>query len=124
METQNNLEIGIGTKETEALKPATVEIKEVRIDSVGTKANKKVVCSCKHPDREETIDISSMKYEKNKKLVESGLWLNLDEDEKVRKGSALAVLMEKVNATVIKELVSKSCETIQDDKGYLTFKAY
>jgi len=124
METQENLKIGIGTKEVEALKPATVKIVKVRIEEVGDKKNKKVVCSVKHPDREEPIDISTVKYERNDKIQTVGLWLNLDEDNLIRKGSALAVLLTFLKAETIEQLEDKEITTIQDDKGYLCFKAY
>lgn len=123
MET-NELEIGIGTKEIENLKPATVRIVNVNIEEVGKKGNKKLVCSCKHPDREEEINLSAVKYNQKDKLVTSGLWLNKDEDDLIRKGSALANFMENVSVTTLLELVTKEVPTTTDEKGYLCFKAY
>jgi len=125
METQENLEtVGIGTKEMQQLKPATVKIVKAEISEVGDKKNKKVVCTSKHPDREETISISSVKYAVKNVLKESGLWFNQDEDNNIRKGSALAVLLEKTNSANIKELEGKEIETEEDEKGFLCFKAY
>jgi len=124
METQNELELGIGSKEAITLKPANVKITETKIVEVGEKHNKKVVCVVKHPDREEPIEISSVKYERNGKLLVTGLWVNKDEDNLIQKGSALAVLMNFLNAEVIKDLTDKEVATTEDDKGYLCFKAY
>ena len=123
MET-NELEIGIGTKEVESLKPAKVRIVDVVVEEVGKNNNKKVVCTCKHPDREEKIKLSGVKYNLKDKLVTSGLWLNRDEDDLIRKGSALANFMEHIEAKTLLEMVTKEVHTTTDDKGYLCFKAY
>ena len=125
MEEQNELEMGIGTKEAVTLKPAKVKIVSVRIEEVGEKKNKKLVCTCKHPDREETIDISSVKFEgKGNKLVVIGLWINKDEDDLIRKGSALAIFMNHIAAQTPKDIAGRECDTTEDDKGYLCIKAY
>ena len=126
METNEtpNLEIGIGTKEMVALKPSEVEIKEVNQEEVGEKKNIKIVCTVKHPDKPETIKISSLKYIKADKVIETGLWLNKDEDNLIRKGSALAVFMNKLNVSKLTELKGKKVQTDTDSKGYLTFKAF
>lgn len=125
MENDEILNLETGTKEITALKPATVKIMKVEIQEVGEKKNKKLVCNVKHPDKEDTVNISSVKYETNKSKLETvGLWLNLDEDGKLRKGSALNVLMDKLGAKIPSELVDKESETTQDEKGYLTFKGY
>ena len=124
MESQNELETGIGSKEATTLKPAQVRIVDVRIVEVGEKRNKKIVCDVKHPDKEETIKISAVKYEHNGRLEEVGLWFNKDEDKLVTKGSALAVFMNFLNVTTIKDLKDKEVLTAEGEKGYLCFKAY
>lgn len=124
METDGNLEnTGIGNKEVESLKPAKVAIKSANIEEVGDKGNKKVVCSVKHPDKEEEIKISAVKYAQKDKIKVVGLWVNLDEDKLIRKGSSLATFLVKVGAGNIKELEGKEVDTDLDDKGYLCFKA-
>lgn len=125
METQEEiLNTETGTKEIEKLKPEKVKIEKVEIVEVGEKKNKKLVCNVKHPAREETIAISSVKFEKNKKLQEVGLWINFDEDKKLRKGSSVAVLFEKAGVKKALELEGKELETTEDERGYLCFKAY
>jgi len=124
MESQNELEIGIGTKEATTLKPAQVKIIDVRIVEVGEKRNKKVVCDVKHPDKEETIKISAVKYEKNKQLEEVGLWINKDEDSLITKGSALAVFMNFLKAETLKDLRDKEILTTEGERGFLCFKIY
>ena len=130
MEEQDILNYETGTKETISLQPATVEIKEVSIKTVGEKGNKKIMCLVKHPAKEEVVEVSSAKYEKAEKLTVSGLWINFEKDdqgketEKLQKGSALTNFMKFKEAKTPKELVGKNCETVLDDKGFLCFKAY
>lgn len=124
MEEQNELEIGIGTKEATSLKPAKVVVVSVTIEEVGEKDNKKVSLAVKHPDKEETIKISQVKYFKGDKVVTFGTWLNKDEDGLIRKGSALALVLEKAEVSTIKELEAKEFDTDVDDKGYLCLKLF
>jgi hypothetical protein len=124
MEDQAILNLETGTKEIQALTPKTVKIEQVKVEPIGNKGNRKVICSVKHPDREDLIDISGVKYESKTSLRVSGLWVNLDEDEKIRKGSPLATFMAKVGARSPAELKDREIETTEDEKGYLVFKAY
>ena len=124
-ETQNELQIGIGNEEAAAtLKPEIVKILSAKIEVVGKKNAKKVVCLCKHPAKEEPISISEVKYEKIGKLETSGLWFNQDSKKLIKKGSALATLMQSLGCQTIEALVGKDVATTTDDKGYLCFKAY
>ena len=124
MEEELNMEVG--TKEIKKLQPAKVKIGEVNIEEVkfGTKTNRKVVCGCLHPAREEAVRISGVRYELNGKLITAGLWFNKDDEGKIQKGSATAVMMEKLEVTKLIDLKGKEVETVVDDKGYLIFKIY
>ena len=124
METQEILNTEIGEKEVILLKPAKVKIVKVEVEQVGEKKNNKLTCSVKHPDKEETMKVSSVKYENKGKLDVVGLWVNLDEDKKIRKSSSLAVLMSFLGVAILRELEGKEIETTTDEKGYLVFKAY
>ena len=127
-ETVDKLNIGIGNKEMVSLEAKQVKILTVSVEEQKTKEGKhvgeKVVCICKHPDKEEAIAISSVEYMKNKQIKTAGTWFNTDSDDKIQKGSALSFLMVKLGAASIKGLEGKDAETIIDDKGYLAFKAY
>jgi len=126
MEEQTNLEnIGIGDKEVQTLKPAKVKIVKATVETVGEKGNRKVQCECQHPEKTDgNIRISSAQVLKNKTVTSSGLWFNLDEDERIRKGSTLALFLQYMGVSAVKELEGKEVDTEQDDKGYLSFKAY
>ena len=122
--TNEEMKTGIGTQEAVTLKPMSVLIKEVKIEEVGEKKGKKVIVSCKHPDKEELIKISQVKWENKGKLEVTGLWFNLDSEKKIRKNSSLAVFLKSMSCETLEALVNKTVATIADDKGYLTFKAY
>ena len=126
METQEKLEKEVGTKEPEILKPAKVKVEKVNFVEVkfGSQVREKVVCSAKHPDREELIEISKVKYQKKDKLQTSGLWYKEDEDGLIQKGTALAELLNFTGSRNIKELIGKEIDTVADEEGYLCFKAY
>ena len=123
-ENQEELNVPIGTEEAKKLEPKQVKIVEVRVEEVGNKGAKKVVCDVKHPDNENTIQISSIKYENKGKLASVGLWVNKDSENKLRKGSTLVYFLNTMGAKTIAELKDKDCATTTDEQGYLTFKAY
>ena len=125
MEKQEELEKGIGTIESEmqSLKPAKVNIVKVEIVEVGDKKNKKVNCIVKHPDREETITISSASILREKKVITTGMWYNLDKEENIQKGSTLATFLNITSSKNLKELEGKEVETELEGR-FLCFKAY
>jgi len=122
------MSIGVGTKETVALAAAEVLVSEVAIeeqtDKTGKRIGDKIVLTCKHPDKDELIKISSVKYEKNNQIKVTGIWFNKDEEGKIQKGSALALMMDKLVAKTINDFKGKSLPTTQDAKGYLCIKVY
>ena len=124
MNEQAELNIGIGTLDQEkiVLKPAKVKIVSVGIDE--TPKAKKIVFECKHPSRENTIMISSVAHIVERQVKVAGTWLNLDKENKLQKGSALAVFLGKIGASSIKEAIGKEVETEIGTNNYLCFKAY
>lgn len=126
MEEQTSLDTGIGNTESITLqaKPVKVVKIEIRKVEIKGKQNEKVVAFCKHPDREETIEISQVKYESKGKLVISGLWISKDKESKLIKNSATAILLNSLGCKTIREIENKDISTIPDEKGYLSFKAY
>ena len=124
MEEQDILNLETGTKESISLEPKKVKIVKVSIKEVGEKKIPKAAFSVKHPDKEENIDVSSIKYENKGKLDFSGSWVNFDEDKKIRKGSALATFMAFKNVKMLKDFEGLEVETVLDEKGYICLKAY
>ena len=123
METQNELDMKIGTLEPVKLHPANVIIISAEVRESPKKA-KYVVLTCKHPEAVEYIEISQIAYLKNNQLSESGLWINKDPEGNIQKGSPLAVFLVMFGLGTIKEAVGKQLPTILNSKGYLCFKAY
>lgn len=125
-DTQEKLKKGIGTKEPEILKPAKVKIVKVDLVEVtfGKKTNEKVVCTVKHPDRDEPINISTVKVLRKDKVKTSGIWYSADEDGNVAKNSVLADLLKFANIENTLQLVDKEFDTLADDDGFLCLKAY
>lgn len=123
MENQNELNIGLGTKEPikAGLKPAKVKIVSVSVEP--TAKARKIVFAVKHPDKEETIKISSVSFLDGREVKVVGTWLNLDSEGLIQKGSGLYVLLSKLGVSNIQEAVNKEIDTELDDK-YLCFKAY
>lgn len=124
-ETQTELDKEVGTIEPErkTLKPAIVKIVKVDVQEVGNDRNKKVVCQVEHPDAEVPIAISSVAFLKDKAVKNSGLWYNLDKEENIQKGSALASFIVFTNVKTLKELEGLNVQT-ELDGNFLCFKAY
>ena len=124
MEDQEKLEKSIGDKELEKLKAGKVQMVGVRVDHIEKAKSDKVIFIIKHPDQDEHIEISSAKVLIKDKLKVYGLWYKTDEDENIQKGSTLAALMEFLDIKTLKECEGKEVETITDEDGYLTLRAY
>ena len=122
---QKELETQIGTieKENKILEAKKVKIVEVEIVDVERAKSRKVVCHVKHPDREESITISSESYLEEKAVVTKGLWYNLDKEGHIQKDSSLATFMEFMKVSNLKELEGKEADT-ELDGNYLVFKCY
>ena len=115
----------IGTLEGKKLKPVKVLIRKVEIEPIEKAKAKKVICTCIHPESDEPIIISQVKYENKKnKLVPAGLWVILDEEKHIFKESALAILMKFLKCDKIKDLEGKESDTVTNEDGYLCLKAY
>jgi len=122
--------IGIGTKESSSgkLEATKVKILGFKVEMQRTKekvdVGEKVTFTCKHPAKEETIEISSVAYRKGKEIKNSGTWFKLDDEQKIVKGSALACLLTSIKVNNLEETTGKEVNTELDEKGYLCFKAY
>jgi len=133
METQELMNLGIGTKERSKLKPAKVKIVNVTIKSETNegKAMKTSLAelNCKHPDKEELIQITKIKVERNGKLEVVSTWIQTEDEEgtkKIVKSSALALLMTYLKVNTLEELYNKEIDAVEQSKedSYLCLKAY
>jgi type II secretory pathway predicted ATPase ExeA len=123
---------GIGNKEGIALEAKPVQIQGIIAEEVkgkvgtpnaGKVVGRKLVLICKHPDKEETIKLSTMVLLDNKTLKTTTIWINVDADGLIQKGSHVATLLEQYKAATINDLVGKLVLTAMDGK-FLAIKAY
>lgn len=130
METQELMKTEIGTKENPTLNPTKIKIVSVRIQT-NTKEGKEMKTplayfECKHPDKEELISLSKVKYEKNGKLNVVSLWIQLDEDNKLKKSSSVSAVLNFLKCASLEEVYGKEIDTVKqsEDSAYLCLKAY
>lgn len=129
METQDILKAKIGTKENAKLKPAKVKILGVEIQTKTKEGN--VMKSpllhilCQHPDRQDALKLSKVKFERNGKLEAVSLWVNL-EDGEFPKSSAVSELLRFLKVDSLENVAGKEIEAIEQSKEdtYLCLKAY
>ena len=135
METNELLEKAVGTKERKGLEAKPIVVAGFAIEDVhgkkGSKNEGKIVGQklnvlCKHPDQEEPISLSQIKFIKGTTVTVSTMWINLDEDGNIEKGSPVSVLLEKYNMKNLKALEGKTLatETQSETVNYLCIKAY
>ena len=122
---QTKLNIPIGTIESEKtiLKPAKLKIVNVEIITVEKAKSDKAVFEVKHPDKDETIKISSVSYLDGREVKTSGTWVSLDKENNLQKGSALTIFMKSIGANTLEEVIGKEADS-ELDGNYLCFKAY
>lgn len=130
MEIQNLLEKGVGNIEQPVLKPAKVKIVAVEIQKEkkdGSEMKTPLLkLKCKHPDKDELIEFTKVKIEKNSNLKVVGLWVVLDEEDNIQKGSALNKLLDYLKVKILADVYNKEIEAIEESKesSYLCLKAY
>lgn len=136
MDNNEFLNIGVGDKEPESLKPAKVQVQGIKLvtkHKKGTEeiAGELITLICKHPDKPETIELSNVKILVSEKVRLSALWQNLEDEvegelRKLTKNSAAAKLLEFYGVANYGDLVGKEVETtIQSETNkYLCIKAY
>jgi hypothetical protein len=126
----------IGNKEQKALDAKPVVVAGFVVEPVkgkeggknaGKEVGKKLIILCKHPDRDEHVKIStimSLTTTGQKKEIKSQtIWVNLDEDGNIQKGSMISVLLQKYKVETLNDLVGKAVDTELEVK-FLTIKAY
>lgn len=127
-ETQAKLDKKVGTEEIQILKPAKIKVAGVKLDPKTIKGRETeiVVLMCKHPDREETIEISKIKLVKGNTVKTSGLWWNEDKEGLIQKGSAIAELLNFCSVESPGQLEGKELDTTTESEtsNYLVIKAY
>ena len=80
----------------------------------------------KHPDKDELITISKVKYIDGDKAIAKGFWVQTDDDDNFYKGSAIDLILKKLGVETLEETYGKDIDTIEEskDSSYLCLKAY
>ncbi len=131
MENQDILNKSVGTKELPKLEPKEVEIQGLRIDPKKKKGTEQkigdiLVLLCKHPDKEEIMEITQVKILKGDNLKVVGLWITEDEEGKLQKGSACDSLLKITGLSTLGQLEGTKVQTVvqSDNNPYLCIKGY
>lgn len=119
-------EAGIGEDKPQLeAKKVLIEKYEIRdINKNDKVVGRKLVLIVKHPEREDDIEISGVKYEFQGKIKTSGLWINRDNEGKIPYNSAVGNLLRYFSKKSIKELKGLQVNTALDESNYLVVKAY
>lgn len=136
-EDDSRLDKKVGDIEPEKLAAVRVKVISVEIktqrkkqlsdrpgEQTGSIVGDIVNLTCKHPDKEENLVISKVKYEKDGKLKEAGLWYNEDKEGDIQKGSALSTFLSHYACANLKAIEGQEINTAVNDQGYLVAKAY
>lgn len=120
------LTANVGTIELPILKPAKVKILDVELQPKKDGKLKLLTLQCKHPEKLEPIALSKIKVLDGEKLKTLSLWLHLDDNGQVQKGSSVALLLDFVKVANAKELEGKEIHTVKEseDSKYLAIKCY
>lgn len=119
-------------KERPKLKPLPVRVVDFKKETVqareGTKMkdDKEVIhLLCEHPDKEEPISLSRVKYERGNKVVTGSLWNTLDDEGNIAYDSGLGNLLRFLGVDEIEQIKGRTLNTSQDsESGFLVIRAY
>ena len=134
METQNEIKeesvkmdeviVGEDVPQVIAKKVLIEDYEIVPVEIKSKEVGDKLVLKVKHPDVNQTVDISSVKRQMGDKLKVTGLWCNLDKDGKIPYKSALGAMLRFLGKSTIKDLKGEQVDTVENENGYLAIKAY
>lgn len=121
----------VGNIEREKLEALPVVVKGISVQTqkkkdTGKTVGKMLHLLCKHPKKDDLIDMTKILYRKTEEdaVKELGLWYNEDTQKNIQKASPVAVLMDFCSVAYLKDLEDKELETKQNNDGYLAIKAY
>ena len=125
MEKKDLIDTEVGTRDNKkALAPAIVKVLEWEIKEGNEDISPIVEFLCLHPESDKPIRLSRIKFEKNKKIISTGLWVKKDTENKISKNSALGYFMKFNNCNVLNDFKGKELQTVRDDNEFLVFKTY
>lgn len=80
----------------------------------------------KHPDKDELIVLSKVKYVEGDKVWTKGFWVQTDEKGNFYKGSSIDIILKKLGCETLADCYGKEIETETESETspYLCLKAY
>jgi len=132
MEAQNilNKKVGNAEQPKNTVSPAIVRIGSVIVkdkDKEGKVMKTPLLqFMVKHPEKDELIVISKVKYIDGDKAVSKGFWIQLDNEGNFFKGSAVDIVLKKLGCSTLEETYGKDIDTVTESKDspYLCLKGY
>ena len=120
-----NIDIPKGTVDAKPVVIMDVIIKEKKADGTAM-ATPMVQFLVKHPDKEDNMTMSKIKYIDGDKAITKGFWIQTDKDKNFYKGSSVDLFLQKLSCKTLKETIGKIVETVteSDKSPYLCFKLY
>ncbi len=126
MEQQDILNTKVGNKEIPKLEAKEIEVHGVKVEEKGEKNFEILILMCKHPDKDELIDMSKIKIIDGDKTKVLTSWVKKDEDGNIQKGSAIDKILKLAKVDMASELTGKVLPTTYqaEDGSYLCLKGY
>ncbi len=80
----------------------------------------------KHPDKEELLVISKVKYIEGEKTIAKGFWVQTDKEGNFYKGSAIDLILKQLKVETLADTYGLEIDTVEEssDSPYLCLKAY
>ena len=80
----------------------------------------------KHPDKDELLKITKVKYLDGENLKTVGFWVQTDDKDNFYKGSAVDVVLKKLGKETLADTYGCEIDTVEESKDvpYLCLKAY
>jgi len=120
----------VGVLESQKLEAKEIQCQGVKVvekfkkEDPTTKVGDIVILACKHPDKDEPMEMSKVQHIVGTSVKEVGLWYNEDKEGNIQKGSALADLLKHNKVPNLNALIGKEFETVVNNAGFLVIKAY
>ena len=130
-DTPDYLNAKVGEKEgSKALEPKPIVVASVTIQTENkdgeTMENPLANIHCKHPDKEDLIKLTSIKWLNGEKMAVSALFITADDEGLFMKDSGIARLLKFVKTDTLSDLVGKTIDTVKqlETSRYLCLKCY
>lgn len=88
--------------------------------------NQLVQIHCKHPDQNDLIKLTQIQRIRGKDVINTALFVNVDDDRKFMKDSGIATLLSFNNVSTLKELEGLTMDTVKESETskYMALKCY